>query len=549
MNAPVQNQSGQTGRAARDLNAAIDSCFALDITHPPFPQRVTQLVAALTGSPSSSAWVIDADEKPKKLANVGAAPKDEAVQSALEEATKEDGAAQQMVQYTKAGLLAFLPFQDGTNGFLLTVAPPGGAAALSLAYERISLVCQLAKAQFRHPDGLAQARLLRALQNLAAGTENALQSLVDELAEQTGADYAVAGFWTGSSVRDLSISGQSESLPRAQEPARLRETLAEIASQPLPQTDRLRARHPEHGQDLLLYLRDPKQRKNVLSLAAALYSQFPPNSGRRTGSMARLLRPAITALVIVGIGFIPIPETARITALVTSENHRILSAPLSTIISEVLVEEGQSVEAGDVLVRLNAREAELELIRLQSERATSVIEQESARLLGNAAELRNAELTVQRLDARIALETFRAETSVLTAPIAGIVILGDLRQRIGTTVRLGDPLLEVSDPRVLQLQLTVLETDIGSVDAADKGIFRPDFNPSLALDAQVTSVSPAIDFSVDPAVARADGVLLDTPENLRPGASGVLHIGDGTRPIWRVLYDNLRDWVLLRVWI
>lgn len=549
MNAPVQNQSGQIRRNTRDLNAAIDACFALEIMHPPFPERLTQLVVALTGTASSSAWVISPEETPRKLANVGAAPKDEVVQLALREATPEDGTMPQMVQYTKAGLLAFLPFQDGTNGFILTAAPPGGAAALSLAYERISLICQLAKAQFRHPDGIAQARLVRAMQILAAGKEGALQSLVDELAEQTGADYAVAGFWTGSSVRDLSISGQSESLPRAQEPARLRESLAEIASQPLPQLDKIRARHPANGQDLILFLQDPKRRENALSLAAALFGQFPPKSKRRTGSMARVFRQVITALMIAAIGFIPIPETARITALVTSENHRILSAPLSTIISEVLVEEGQTVAAGEVLVRLNAREAELELIRLRSERATAVIEQEGARLLGNAAELRNAELTVQRLDARITLETFRAETSVLTSPIAGIVILGDLRQRVGTTVRQGDPLLEVSDPRVLQLQLTVLETDISSIEAGDQGKFRPDFNPSLALDAQVSSVSPAIDFSVDPAVARADGVFLEAPDNLLPGASGVLHIGDGTRPIWRVLYENLRDWILLRVWI
>lgn len=549
MNAPVQTTDSKSNRSARDLNAALETCFALDVAHPPFPQRLTQLVAALTGSPAVSAWEVEADEDPLKRAHTGAAPKPDAMATALAESTPEEGLDRPLVQYSKQGLLARLPFERGKDGFLLVAHPPGGSAALSLAYERVSLICHIARAQFSHPDKLAQARLISAMQGLAERKENAMQTLADELAAQAGADYAAIGFWDGRDISSLALSGQPNFLPRAEEPARLRTLLRDIAKQSLNSSSKMHARHPAKGLDLILYLQEPTRRENLLPLAGALYGQFPPAAKYRRFSSAAVTRPLVAALILVGIGFIPVPDTARVPAVVTSENHRIITAPTATIITSVFVEEGDAVSEGDVLIQLNTRESELEIIRLQSERAAAVIEQESARLVGNAAALRNAELTVQRLDAQIELVQFRADSAVITSPIDGIAILGDLRQRVGTTVRQGDALLEVSDPRTLKLDLTILERDLGTISVDQTGTFRPDFNPSLAQDARVTSVSPAIDFNISPPTATADASFIEPPTDLRPGASGVLHIGDETRPIWRVLYSNLRDWLLLRVWI
>jgi hypothetical protein len=116
-------------------------------------------------------------------------------------------------------------------------------------------------------------------------------------------------------------------------------------------------------------------------------------------------------------------------------------------------------------------------------------------------------------------------------------------------VRAGDTLLQVINPEHLYLKLSIIETQISKIPDDANGVFRPDFDPSLRLDAAITSISPALSLREDVPMVQAQAMFDNTPDSLRFGLKGVFAVNRDYRPVWDILYSNLRDWVLLRVWL
>ncbi len=534
----------------RDLNDAIAACFSPYLSAPPFPQRLVELVAALTNSRSVSLWSRPRGEEDAALfASIGNAPTFETLSKALTaEAPTAPSTDIPRARFADGLLIADIAMPDSNTAILALTLPSGGRGAQSVAYERVTTLSHLSFAQFRNPDMVEQAALTQDIHKIASGDAARLQPMVDRLARISGADYAAAGIWRGGDLKGLTISGQDKFTKRALLPDKLRGQLQETARQSLSARARSFAAIPGREDGLALLLEKPTRAPALLPLTAALFAQADHGQAPRR-SWAKLTRYAAFALAIFGIGLIPIPDGVRINATTEAVNKRIVTAPFTTVIQRVDVEEGAPLRAGQTIVILDTQEIDIELTGLRSERAAAVIEQETARLNANAASLRNAELAVAQFNARIDLLEARKASAKVTAQIDGISVLGDLKQRIGTTVRQGDPLLEISDPADVALTLTILEADIGKVGAGDAGQFRPDFDPTVTYAATVASISPAIDVTAEVPSATAKATFNADIDGLRPGLTGLLLVGDTRRPIWQVLYNNLRDWILLRVWL
>lgn len=542
--APRAEQSDAGGR---DLNAALLSTFSMQVQEPPFPDRVAELCQALTNTRHVSVWLTsDADAPARMLAASGAAPNTDAIETALAAVEADQGAG---LAATADHFIAALALPTGWIGRLVVTRPAGGANAQGLAYERVAMLSHISFAQFRNPDLQGQEKLVKAINQVAAGQVDQLQRLVDALARLTGADYAAAGLVRDGRVADVKLSGQDGFTKRADLPARVRQDLTRVATQRLQSPDRAFGPGATRDSGLALLVNDPRRGRTLLPLAAALFALAPQHNEPRRWTAKRVLRIAAVLAVIAGAGFIPIPDGTSVTAQVEAEERRILTAPFTSVVQSVEVADRAAVMANDVVVTLDTQELDLELIGLQSDRAAAVIEQENARLGGNAAGLRNAEIAVERFDARIALlETQKAAAQVRT-PIAGVTDLVDLKQRVGTTVRQGDTLLEVSDPTRLHLALSIPERQIGKLAAGAAGQFRPDFDPTLRLEVRISTVSPAIDLTAELPVALAWAEFDGATDGLRPGLQGVVVVGGTFTPAGRVVYRSLRDWLLLRFWI
>lgn len=507
---------------------------------------------ALTSQRNVSFWTRrNSEGPPEAIASSRNAETGEALQVLANDILEESaGNTATTIKVSDGYLMATVAQPTGFGGVLLVEMPSSGAVARSLAYERLTLLANLSFAQFRHGDLTGQSTLIRALSAIAAGEFDQMQTLVDSLAQVTGADYAAAGFYTGLAVRDVTISGQQGMTKRAQLGVTLRDTMEDIARKKMVTNERLFATGPNRNDGLTLILEAPTRNFGMLRIAGSIFAQAQHSKPKSRWTGARLVKMCSALLVIVAIGLIPIADGVDVSATVEASKSRTITAPLSATISEVLVSDKDTVVAGEtVLVKLDTSELDIERLGVVAERANAVLERETARANRNAAVLRNSELEVQRLDARLALLDFQTASSEIIAPISGIAVLSELEQRLGATVRQGETLLEISDPTDLRLTLAIVESQVSKISEADIGVFRPDFDPSLRLAATISRISPAIDNSEEIPLILGKAEFDDPTESLRPGLRGVFAVDQEYRPIWEVLYRNIRNWVLLRVWI
>jgi len=322
--APPQERADQS----RDLNAAIEAVFAGQMGGAGFAERFCELVQALTNVAHVSLWTrAPQDDAGGDEAGVNdtapdggdgegggtgagadmraskGTPKDaQALQNLAAGAIEAlDTGAGQVVLH--AGYFAAdITAPDGQALRLFAALPPGGQAAAGLAYERISLLRQLASAHFENPQ-VRQLQNLRALAGeVAAYSEGSLQRLADTLAEAANADHAAAAYWRDGAVAQLAISGQSGFAKRAQLPARLRETLAQTARQNISLPHRAYVAGASRASGLVMLVEQPRRAPHVVPMTAAFYTLAEHARPPRRWTWTRLSKWAVGIALVAGIG-------------------------------------------------------------------------------------------------------------------------------------------------------------------------------------------------------------------------------------------------------
>lgn len=210
----------------------------------------------------------------------------------------------------------------------------------------------------------------------------------------------------------------------------------------------------------------------------------------------------------------------RVEALGTTRANETvrLTASVTEIVQQVLFDDGQTVDAGDVLVMLNKAEEEADL------RAAEAILTERQLAFQRAQELESRQFTTTAqlderraalLEAEAAIEAVRARIAnrVIRAPFGGIVGFRDISP--GALVEPGDVITTLDDLSVIKLDLSV------------PAVFLPTLTRGLAIVAKARALDnrtfngtvSSIDSRVDP-VTRSITVralIPNTDGTLKPG--------------------------------
>lgn len=202
--------------------------------------------------------------------------------------------------------------------------------------------------------------------------------------------------------------------------------------------------------------------------------RLPPASVPALTAVLLALAPSGAAaqvpVTVVTAASAPVLDRTELTGTVTSERSASLSPRVSGLVAAVKVDAGAAVEAGDVLLELDAELARLALARadaaLAEARATQA---EAARLRDEArqqverrllpetrlyaaeAALRIAAAAVDRLQAERRQQAEIVARHTLAAPFAGVV--SRKLAEVGEWVETGTPVLELVDTRRLRLDV------------------------------------------------------------------------------------------------
>lgn len=162
-----------------------------------------------------------------------------------------------------------------------------------------------------------------------------------------------------------------------------------------------------------------------------------------------------------------------------------IKSPVSGVISEIGVSEGSLVDVGQGLVMLNAGQNE-EIIKLTADvaKAKKIL---TARQ--NWKEKSEPAIKSAAKDYQQALDLLNAKKAqvnqVVKAPVAGIV---HLVQAVGSEIVADALLLEISNPRQMQFQISLTDSDKGFLSIGDKFVGTAE-NVSGEVAAEVVTVN------------------------------------------------------------
>ncbi len=537
---PQEKPSKQSGTS---LSAVLEQTFS-ETESGLFAQRLTGLVAALLSTPSAHLYRHQ-DDNLVRIA--GTAPDSAELTDIATAAARSDD---ESVQAFEGWLTCKIVLPDRQLGTLLARIPQGNQAVLALANERMTLLQGFAKARHLNPDLDRLQTAVEAAFRLSDPTPKAMQDFADAAAALTGVDYAALAQFEGHRISSVAVSGQSSAATRAMLPDNLKGELAETAKNKITTATRqvISGVGQDHG--MILDLDTPRRNASMLPLLAGTILHVSPPARSRAGWLRRLRRMTVGLLLFFGISMIPLPEGIDVPATVQATNFRIVTSPQTAPVLEINVSENDFVRGGEtVLASLDTVDIDNELIALQAEYNAALLARETARAGRDAAGLRNAELEVDRLTARIDLIDQRKSDAIIIAPIDGLVVGGNFASRQGSVLQQGEDLLQIADPSQMQLILQISQGDFGRVSAGLVGPFRPDFDPSLRFEATITTVSPAARDDDREPTFRGEAELPDETSQLRHGMTGVLRLDRAWRPAGLIVFDALRDWVLLRLWL
>ena len=261
---------------------------------------------------------------------------------------------------------------------------------------------------------------------------------------------------------------------------------------------------------------------------------------------------ALGVVIATGLGILVFGRaTYRVEAPFTmhTEHAAYVPAPFEGYISEVLVEVGDETEAGQVLLNLDTRDLLLEEASAGADRTRYIREAEKARADGSLADMRIAEALADQASARLDLVRYRLEQASIRAPFDGIVVEGDLRERVGSPVQQGDVLFRVARLEDLHARLAVDETDIQDVAVSAAGEIAFASRPRLKFPVRVDRVDPVAQPKEGANVFTVRCETEGPPELWwRPGMTGVGKVNVGRRNLLWIFTHKTVDFLRMRLW-
>ncbi|RLA05666.1 MAG: hypothetical protein DRQ54_07760 [Gammaproteobacteria bacterium] len=246
----------------------------------------------------------------------------------------------------------------------------------------------------------------------------------------------------------------------------------------------------------------------------------------------------------------------KLTGSAEARRHSVLSAELAGLVSELFVDDGDHVAAGDPLLKLRDQPTQLEadfqragqqranasvkLARLKEKRQGELLKSQAAAQDSYdiaEAELRRATADRTAAEASVALADDELQRHVIKAPFAGVI--SRKQTEVGSWVRPGDPLLVLDEMAVLRITAPLPQRYYSRVSDGASVVLEFPALPGEKISAAVTSKVSAANPN-----SRTFPLLIDLPNpdnRLAPGMSVDIHVSlvGADKPVLQVAVDAL----------
>ncbi|MEZ6109213.1 MAG: efflux RND transporter periplasmic adaptor subunit [Pirellulaceae bacterium] len=268
----------------------------------------------------------------------------------------------------------------------------------------------------------------------------------------------------------------------------------------------------------------------------------PNKIGRKIAALA-----AIVALLWFMFGTMTYSVTVPCTIAPAEVRH--ISAPFEAMIADAPARAGDTVVKGQVLVRFDTAQLELERQRLLSELRVSEIEKRNAISQRDLAAAALADANMNVLRSQLETTERQITQSTVRAHVDGIIVKGDLRKRIGQSVRPDETLYELAPSDDWYVELQIPEVHAPYITAGLSGSFATLARPDQPLDCEVERVIPSAEVVDGRNVFLAQTRVPQNPEWMRVGMEGIARIDVGPKPVWWSTMHRTIDYIRLKLWL
>lgn len=266
------------------------------------------------------------------------------------------------------------------------------------------------------------------------------------------------------------------------------------------------------------------------------------------GHLVWKVAAAVAVLVVV---FFAIATGAyRVSATTTIEGavQRALAAPFEGYIREATARPGDLVKQGAVVARLDDRDLQLERLKVSSRREQLVKQHREALANHDRAQIRVIGSQIDQAEAELQVVEEKLARTEVRAPFDGVVVSGDLSQKLGAPVQRGEVLFEVAPLEDYRVVLQVDERDVRDLVEGQPGQLVLSSMPSERLAFRVARITPVSTAEDGRNFFRVEARLDHGVERLRPGMEGVGKVDIGERRLIWIWTRHLLDWLRLELW-
>jgi hypothetical protein len=247
--------------------------------------------------------------------------------------------------------------------------------------------------------------------------------------------------------------------------------------------------------------------------------------------------------------FVPYTYRAKANFMVVPDSLALLPVPFNGFIESVAQRPGDLVKQGDLLFAMDDGELRVEKARAEADLRRYQAEAELAEARREMAEFRVARELAGQAEARLQLANYRLMRAEIRAPFDGILVEGDLRERIGAPVNQGEVMMKFSRLDGLFLEIELEERDIDLLDGSNQGQVAFASRPDIKFPMSIERIEPSAQAGQGKNffVIRAELGATDA-DWLRPGMTGVARLDAGDRTLaWRATH-RLVDFLRMFFW-
>ena len=257
----------------------------------------------------------------------------------------------------------------------------------------------------------------------------------------------------------------------------------------------------------------------------------------------------LASVLLLVMLFVQVPYRVEASAQLITDSTRLITSQNDGRLLDVLVDVGDSVKQGQALTQMDTTDLQQQLAEVQSEIQRYASEEDKARSGGALAEMQVAQARRVQSEARLKRVAYFLKQARTESPFDGVVVEGERRNLLGSSVKRGDKLFRIAQVRDLYVVLQVPEHAIRELRSDAEAELLLLSQPNQPIRLKVSSFVPMAQVKGEEGnqfVLKAQ-ILDPVASWWRPGMTGFAKIDAGSRNISWVLFHRTID--KLRLWL